>query len=133
MSINLDQIPFRGISLAEYQRRHDDTANRITTADLESGMIVEAFSTNQFLREQGQAVTFTAELGLVQKHRAHDMGRSGFKLAVLSGVMVARLDIERFANGYPEDAYRDAPLVWTASNTLHLPKFSSISQGFFSR
>lgn len=111
-----NQDIFRKIPFDQYQRAHDDTDCRVTMGDIESGLIVEAFTTNNFLRKKlDEAITFTAELELsfVDRSVKDNLGFISIRFHVITATGLKRLpDIDRGAIVYPEPGIDGLATEW---------------------
>lgn len=137
-NMNGDREHFRNIPLSEYHRRRDDIHNRITMAELEEGLVVEAYSTNRMLENRNLAVNFTVQLEYVNRSNEATFGYVTLKLVVYSGGLLRPLpDVYRMARAYPDPELRrrpSTPLEWDLTNDrpIYTPQHRQIQRGFFS-
>lgn len=134
--MNGDREHFRDIPLSEYKRRYDDTHNRITMAELENGLVAEAYSTNALLEQRDLAVNFTVQIESVNRSNEEVFGFVTLKLIVYSGGLLQPLTgVFRMAQAYPDPLLRQrpaAPVEWdlTHDRPLHTPYHRQIRRGF---
>ncbi len=135
--MNGDQAHFREIPLSEYRRRHEDVDNRVTMAELETGLVVEAFSTNRLLMRQDKAVNFTVQIELGAQIKEPSMGRLAITLLVFSGDKLKPIPgVDRTAWAYPEVRIGPVePVAWTIADSfnLYIPQFRSLRYGFLGK
>lgn len=136
--MNGDREHFRDIPLSEYHRKLNDIHSRITMAELEDGLVVEAYSTNVMLERRDLAVNFTVQLESVNRSNQEVFGFVTLKLLVYSGGLLQPLNgVFRTAQARPDTTLRQrpaAPVEWDLTNDrpLHTPYHRQLRRGFFS-
>lgn len=107
--------PFRSIPLAEYHERRADLVHRVFEDELENDLVAKAYAINPFLQGEGRALTFNVYIDNLERHRAHDKGRAGFRLVVFGSNNDTLTDsaFDSFAISHIEDPVRDrSPMAW---------------------
>lgn len=128
---------FRRISLDEYRNRHDDIDARITMSELESGLLVETYSTSRVLERKDIAMNFTARLEVTDDITRASIGHVSLKLLVYSGEILQPLHAYNWdAIAYPEMPYEPSPpasWAFSGGNPIHFRDIGILRYGFFSR
>lgn len=131
-----DREHFRTIPLEEYEQRRQKVDSRITQADLEDGLVAEAYSTNRYLSRRESAVNFTVRIEEVDRIRNAAFGIVTFKLMVYSGQLLKPIaGLYRYVQANPEttDSPRSrAPMEWqiTQDRPIITPQHHQIYRGF---
>lgn len=123
---------FHRIPYETYAHKHDNPASNLSLNDLENGMVVEALSTNRYLKREGAAVSFTAELEL-NTPISSKLGSIGMNLLIrshstLEPIPGSKYPVEVFPQGGEH-----APLLWRMRGQfpLRTARYGVIEAGFF--
>ena len=111
----------RPVRLREYHNKHNDIATRVTMPELETGMFVEVYTTNETLRRQDTAVNFTARVEVLPDDTIEDeatraakaiLGPLGIRLYMYSyDTLEVVPSASRKAVAYPELLFQETGVV----------------------